>query len=99
MPLFALLALGVGMAGCSGDDGKTGPQGPAGADGTNGTTGPTGPTGATGATGAGVDPITSAKPESCLTCHKEQGVDHQDVYRDYLDAKTKSKFKTRPDRR
>ncbi len=60
--------------------------GPAGPPGGTGGTGPTGPT------GPGLDPIASAKPESCLTCHREQGVDHQNVYRDYLDAKTKSKF-------
>ena len=88
VPLIALLSLGTGLAGCSGDDGKDGAQGPAGPPSTI-----PGPTGPTGPTGAGLDPIASAKPESCLTCHGEQGVDHQSVYRDYLDAKTKSKFR------
>ena len=65
-PLFALLALGVGMAGCSSDDGKDGAQGPAGPSGGTGATGPTGPTGPTGATG----PVASAQPrESCGVCH------------------------------
>jgi len=43
VPLFALLSLGVGMAGCEGDDGKDGAQGPAGPSGPPGATGPTGP--------------------------------------------------------
>jgi OmcA/MtrC family decaheme c-type cytochrome len=87
-PLVALLVLGAGMAGCSGSDGKNGATGPTGP----GSTVP-GPTGPTGPTGPGLDPIASARPESCLTCHSTQGVTHQNVYRDYLDAKTKSKFK------
>ena len=91
VPLIALFSLGIGLAGCSGDDGKDGAQGPAGPGST--VPGPTGATGATGATGPGLDPIASAKPESCLTCHSDAGVDHQSVYRDYLDAKTKSKYK------
>jgi len=91
VPLIALFSLGIGLAGCSGDDGKDGAQGPAGPGST--VPGPTGATGATGATGPGLDPIASAKPESCLTCHSDAGVDHQSVYRDYLDAKTKSKLK------
>jgi len=88
VPLIALLSLGAGLAGCSGDDGKDGAQGPAGPASTI-----PGPTGPTGPTGPGLDPIASAKPESCLTCHSEAGVDHQSVYRDYLDAKTKSKLR------
>ncbi|MBK7901631.1 MAG: hypothetical protein IPJ97_00805 [Proteobacteria bacterium] len=92
VPLIALLSLGIGLAGCSGDDGNDGAAGPAGPSGTPGETGPAGATGATGATGAGLDPIASAKPESCQTCHNSAGADHQDIYRDYLDAKTKSNF-------
>jgi OmcA/MtrC family decaheme c-type cytochrome len=51
-PLFAMLALAVGMAGCEGDDGQQGPAGPAGPSGPTGPTGPTGGGGGTGATGA-----------------------------------------------
>ncbi len=96
VPLIALLSLGIGLAGCSGDDGNdgaAGATGPTGPTGTPGATGPAGATGATGATGPGLDPIASAKPEGCLTCHSDAGVDHQSVYRDYLDAKTKSQYK------
>jgi OmcA/MtrC family decaheme c-type cytochrome len=65
VPLFALLALGVGLAGCSGDDGKDGAAGPSGGTGATGPTGPTGPSGPTG-------PITSAQPrEACGVCHSE----------------------------
>ena len=91
VPLFALLALGASMVvGCSGDDGKNGATGPAGPP---GATGPTGPTGPTGATGPGVDLIASAKPEQCVICHADQGTTHQDVYRQYQDAKTHSNFR------
>jgi OmcA/MtrC family decaheme c-type cytochrome len=66
VPLFALLALGVGMAGCSGDDGDTGATGPAGPTGPSGGAGATGPTGPTGPAGAGakIEPR-----ESCAVCH------------------------------
>jgi hypothetical protein len=87
VPLFALLALGVGMAGCSGDDGDDGPAGPAGPP------GPTGPTGPTGPGTPGGDLITSAKPEQCIICHDDAGAVHQDVYREYLAAKTESDFR------
>jgi hypothetical protein len=93
VPLFALLALGAGMAGCSGDDGKDGAQGPAGPAGPAGPTGTTGATGATGATGPGLDPIASARPEGCITCHGNAGPEHQDIYKDYLDAKTRSNYR------
>ena len=93
VPLIALLALGAGMAGCSGDDGKDGAAGPAGPPGATGPTGPAGPTGPTGTTNPGDAAVAAAKPESCLTCHSTQGVTHQDVYRDYQDAKTHSKYK------
>ena len=89
VPLIAMMALAaaIGVAGCSGDDGKTGPTGP-------GSTvpGPTGPTGPTGPA-AVVDPIATARPESCVTCHGGAGDDHQSIYKDYLDAKTKSQYK------
>jgi OmcA/MtrC family decaheme c-type cytochrome len=77
----------IGMAGCEGDDGATGPAGPTGG------TGATGPTGPTGPAGPGLDPIASAKPESCNTCHDEVGVDHQSIYNEYKNAETKSAYK------
>lgn len=90
VPFIALLALAatIGLAGCEGDDGRDG------ATGATGPTGPSGPPGATGPTGPSgqVDVISNAKPESCVVCHKNQGVTHQDVYRDYLDAKTHSQY-------
>lgn len=89
VPFIAMLALAatIGLAGCEGDDGKTGAQGPPGTPGTPGATGPTGPT------GPGVDVIASAKPEACEVCHDAVGVMHQDIYRDYKDAETKSNYK------
>ena len=86
VPLIALLALAgtIGLAGCEGDDGKDGDPGPTGPAST--VPGPTGPTPV-------VDPIATAKPESCVTCHGSAGEDHQAIYKDYLDAKTKSQFK------
>jgi hypothetical protein len=91
VPLIAMLALAttIGIAGCSGDDGKNGAAGPTGPSGSIGPTGPTGPTGPSPT----ADPIASANPESCITCHGSAGSDHQAVYADYLDAKTKSQFK------
>jgi hypothetical protein len=91
VPLIAMLALAatIGVAGCSGDDGKNGATGPTGSVGPTGPTGPVGPTGPA----TTVDVIASAQPESCTTCHGEQGEDHQAVYRDYLDAKTKSQYR------
>jgi OmcA/MtrC family decaheme c-type cytochrome len=59
VPLFALLALGTGMAGCSGDDGSDGAQGPTGPVGPPGPTGPTGP-GVTGPVGAADGDLTGA---------------------------------------
>ena len=91
VPLIAMLALAaIGVAGCSGDDGKNGATGPTGPAST--IPGPTGPTGPTGPA-AVVDPIATAQPESCVTCHGGAGGDHQSIYKDYLDAKTKSQYK------
>ncbi len=91
VPLIAMLALAaIGMAGCYGDDGKNGATGPTGPGST--IPGPTGPTGPTGPA-AVVDPIATAQPESCVTCHGGAGGDHQSIYKDYLDAKTKSQYK------
>lgn len=68
VPLFALLALGVGMAGCSGDDGNDGTDGTNGLPGATGATGATGETGATGPAGPGakIEPR-----ESCGVCHSD----------------------------
>ena len=91
VPLIAMLALAaIGTAGCSGDDGNNGATGPTGPGST--VPGPTGPTGPTGPA-AVVDPIATAQPESCVTCHGGAGGDHQSIYKDYLDAKTKSQYK------
>jgi len=79
VPLIALLSFGIGLAGCSGDDGNTGAQGPPG---------PVGPPGP----GTVVDPIASAKPETCTVCHGSAGSDHQSIYNDYRDAETKSQY-------
>ena len=85
VPLLALFALGAGLSGCSGDDGKDGAAGPAGP------AGPPGPTGDPGASGTTPDVVvTSAKPESCGTCHAGTGVEHEDVYKNYLDSSNKN---------
>jgi OmcA/MtrC family decaheme c-type cytochrome len=88
VPLFTLLALGVGIVGCSGDDGG---NGPAGATGGTGPTGPSGPTGPTGP--SATDPsllVASVKPESCGTCHAGAGNEHQAVYDNYIDSANKN---------
>ena len=71
VPLFALLALGVGMAGCSGDDGDDGTDGTDGAPGATGPTGPAGGVGPTGPTGP-AGPGAKIEPrESCGVCHSD----------------------------
>ena len=91
LPLFTLLAMGFGIAGCSGDDGKDGAAGPTGG---TGATGPAGPTGPTGPTGPGAnDPtnmLASVQPESCGTCHAGAGDKHQAIYDDYIDSANKN---------
>jgi hypothetical protein len=78
------LAATFGLTGCEGDDGAVGAQGPTGEQGPPGDPGPTGP---------GLDPIASARAESCSTCHGGVGTNHQDIYREYKNAKTKSAFR------
>lgn len=90
VPLFAVLALGVGIAGCSGDDGKDGAPGPAGPPGSDGGTGATGPAGPTGPTGPGIDILAQTRVETCNTCHNDavarSGQSHQNLYDSYTDA-------------
>ena len=78
--LSVIMAFGLAVSGCdssSGSDGAEGPQGPPGEPGEPGEPGP------------GLDPIDAAiaasKLESCGTCHKAAGEEHQAQYDGYVD--------------
>ena len=91
VPLFTLLALGIGVAGCSGDDGSDGSAGPSGPPGDTGGSGPTGPTGPTGPSGSDASAVVAGlQAESCATCHAGAGDKHQAIYDDYIDGNNKN---------
>ena len=66
-----VIGLALVMASCAGTQGPAGPAGPAGR------TGPAGPAGPAGSDAlvAGEVPL-----ETCTTCHKDSGANHQDAY-------------------
>jgi len=71
------LAAVFSLAGCDGDTGPAGPQGDQGLPGADGTDG----------VDATIDPIASAKVESCGTCHSDVGEEaHQALYDKYTDT-------------
>ena len=87
--LLAACAGTAGSAGPVGPSGATGPAGPAGAAGAAGPAGATGPAGPAGPAGAAAVAPTTApaavtnaalKLESCGTCHKDTGANHQASY-------------------
>jgi hypothetical protein len=81
---LAVIAIILAIIGIGLSFNKTvGPMGPAGPAGSAGPAGPAGPAGSTGPQGASV--TLAAEPESCATCHKEAGTEHQAVYDDYVD--------------
>lgn len=80
--LLVALGLATALAACSGDTGPAGPTGATGATGSTGASGPQGPQ------GEGIDPVLSRKPESCATCHKTAGADHQSMYTKYIGPST-----------
>ena len=79
---IVISVIGIGLS-YSKTDGALGPQGPIGVAGPAGETGPAGPTGP-----AGASVTLAAEPESCVICHSEAGVEHQDIYDDYADETT-----------
>ena len=78
--LSVIMAFGLAVSGCDSSSGSDGAEGPAGPEGPEGPEGPAGP---------GLDPIDAAiaasKLESCSTCHKAAGEEHQAQYDGYVD--------------
>jgi OmcA/MtrC family decaheme c-type cytochrome len=72
--VIAVIAVGIMYT----SESPMGPQGVPGTAGDDGAVGAVGPAGAAGP--AGVIPVMEAEPETCVICHEDAGVAHQDSY-------------------
>jgi OmcA/MtrC family decaheme c-type cytochrome len=72
--VISVIAVGITYT----SESPMGPQGVPGTAGADGAVGAVGPSGSAGP--AGVIPVMDAEPESCIVCHEDAGVAHQDSY-------------------